>query len=103
MKKSYAKLLKNSPAHGSPEFIDYLRENNKVVFESPIWIVIENYKYHTKEKPWLTAFYKGTFQSVAIHDVPYLYKNFDWKDWNWLKKSADKQTVPGRFHIHIYK
>lgn len=99
MKKSYAKLLKEAPAHDSPAFIDYLRENNVVVFDNDQWIVIENVKYHTKEKPWLTAFWKG---DDYIGAVDYLRFLFIWRDWNWLKKSTDKQTVK-RFHLHLYR
>jgi hypothetical protein len=101
-------LLKKAPAHDSPEFIDYLRENNVVIYEDAYWIMIENCKYHTEKKPWYTAFWIGEYEEengVVVHDW---YTDIDtlwdrpWKDWNWLKKSADKQTVK-RFHIHIYK
>ena len=90
-------LLENAPAHDSPEFIDYLRENNIVVFENYRWIIIENCKYHTAERAWLTAFHKGL---DWWQDADILW--FQYGDWEWLKKSADRQTV-NRFHIHIYK
>lgn len=97
--KDYNTLLANAPAHDTPEFLQYLRDNNKVVAENEAWLVIENYKYHTPEKPWLTAFYKHAPHS-ALNALSWL--GYAFMDWNWLKKSADKQTVK-RFHIHIYK
>lgn len=94
--KSYP-LLEKAPPHNSPEFIDYLRENNRVVHESPVWIIIENCKYHTEENPWLTAFAKipDWHQYIDLLDCEY-------KDYEWLKKAKSKQTVD-RFHIHLIK
>jgi hypothetical protein len=92
--KSYP-LLKKAPPHNTPEFIDFLRENNVVVQEDNHWIVIENCKYHTKEKPWLTAFHKG-----HDHWTDCIHHLMDYIDWEWLKKAKSKQTVE-RFHIHL--
>ena len=89
-------LLLDAPAHGLPAFIDYLREKNVVVFENESWIIIENCKYHTPERPWLTAFAK------TPHDIPDLGSLSAWIDWEWKKKSSKAQTVK-RFHIHMYK
>lgn len=110
---NYEDLLKNAPAHDSDEFLDYLREHNKVVFDNGQWLVIENVKYHNlKGKPWYTAFHKTTRKSHVVigstyqiewyNDIDILWSYDDWAEWEWLKKSADKQTV-NRFHIHIYK
>lgn len=97
---NYQTLLKNAPKQDSPAFIDYLRANNVVVWENPQWIVIENAKYHTKRKPWLTAFHKP---KSRLHewwqDIDIMW--YEYGDWQWLKKSRGKQSVPGRFHIHI--
>lgn len=93
---SYA-LLGNAPDHFSPLFIDYLREHNPTVFENDNWIVIENCKYHTPERLWLTAFAKrplGEVSFQALHDK--------FGALEWLKKSAGSQTVK-RFHIHFYE
>jgi hypothetical protein len=97
LEKTYA-LLQKAPRHDSPEFIDYLRDNNKVVHESHNWIIIENCKYHTPEKPWLTAFYKHVGEHSALLDLSWL--GFLFWDWEWLKKAKSKQTVR-RFHIHL--
>ena len=87
-------LLDNAPEHDSPDFISYLRRNNVVIHEDERWIVIENCKYHTFEKPWYTAFHKeGT-----VNLFP-LIKKFGHMEWR--KKSVKKQTVK-RFHIHIF-
>lgn len=106
---TYEDLLLNAPDHNSDAFIDYLREHNKVVFENPQWIVIENFKYHKKLKPWYTAFHKprefwpGSDAKVEWwQDIDILHYQRDWKDWEWLKKAATEQTVK-RFHIHIHK
>lgn len=99
MSKKYP-LLENAPDHSRPEFIDYLRENNVVVWETDVWIVIENCKYHTKEKPWYTAFWKPVAQHSAMNALHWL--SFAFMDWEWLKKAEEKQTVK-RFHIHFYK
>lgn len=113
--RDYNELLKNAPAHDSPEFIDYLRKHNEVVFESGEWIVIENAKYHKPESPWLTAFWKGHKCEEQEYggsdykcdswwvDTDELWYHEDWAEWEWLKKAANKQTVPGRFHIHLIK
>lgn len=84
---SYDELLKNAPAHESPEFLDYLKEHNEVLYEDTNWVCIRNVKYG-----WPTAFLKGK------PDLTELIKR--WPDAEWLKKPKSKQTV-GRFHIHI--
>lgn len=88
-------LLDGAPEHQTPEFIEYLRVNNPVIFENESWIVIENCKYHKPDRPWLTAFAKA----------PYTIPSFDtleqWMDWEWKKKSVKEATIK-RFHIHMY-
>lgn len=93
---TYEELLAAAPAQDSDEFLDYLRANNKVVHEDKNWLVIENFKYHTKERPWHTAFHKVGLVSMRNLTRPYY-------NWEWLKKAKSNQTVPGRFHIHFYK
>lgn len=108
---TYEELLAGAPAHDTPEFINYLRENNKVVLDCPQWLVIENAKYHTEEKPWYTAFHiprlgrylgGGAYIVEWYEDADILYWNDNWATWEWLKKDLEKQTVK-RFHIHIHK
>lgn len=99
--KPYSELLAAAPAHDTEEFLQYLRDNNVVYDESDWWLVIENFKYHSKERPWYTAFSKQN----RLYEV-------DWLDlinilmafhtFTWLKKAASDQSVK-RFHIHIHK
>lgn len=93
-------LLKNAPPHDSPDFIDYLRDNNVVVEETSAWILIENCKYHTKKKPWLTLFAKEKVDGANWIELKDWLK--DYADWEWLKKKKEIQTVE-RFHIHLIK
>lgn len=109
---TYEELLKNAPSHDSDAFLDYLAEHNKIVFENDQWLVIENFKYHTPEKPWYTAFHKPVQKAAMIEGVRYdvdwyndidvLVYEEDWINWEWLKKSSGEQTIK-RFHIHIHK
>jgi hypothetical protein len=55
--QEYESILSSAPPdHSSQEFIDWMRDNNKVVLETKEWLVVENIKYHTTEYPWYTAF-----------------------------------------------
>ncbi len=102
---TYDELLAGAPAHDSIEFIQYLRNNNPIVFENPQWLVIKNFKYNTPERAWYTAFHKpytiGDYRSEWWQDVDILWYQ-GWQDWTWLKKPASEQTVK-RFHIHIHQ
>jgi len=107
VKIPYDQLLSGTPDHKSPLFLQFLRDNNTVILETGEWLVIENYKYHTPESPWYTAFWKGhkcdDLQCEAWWtDIDELWYHDDWADWEWLKKPVSKQTVK-RFHIHIFK
>lgn len=97
---NYEQLLAAAPAHDTEEFLQYLRDNNKVVMENESWLVIENFKYHSPERPWYTAFYKPVAQHSALNALSWL--GYAFMDWTWLKKGANEQSVK-RFHIHIYK
>lgn len=88
-------LLENAPPHDSPEFLSYLRKNNRVLYEDKHWIVIENCKYHKWNSPWLTAFLKEGVPNVAP-----LMKKFGTMEW---KKKAEKKQTVKRFHIHMYE
>lgn len=96
--------LQNAPEdHLSPEFIDYLREHNVVVYETHYWLVIENCKYHKENSAWYTAFYK-LFPIKTVREVPvdafrelFAYVNLDWQI---LIKRQKDRTVD-RFHVHI--
>lgn len=103
MKKNYKNLLKNAPKHDSVDFLEYLRKNNKVVFDNPQWIVIQNAKYHTKKKPWYTAFHKPSTKGLSdwCMDIDILWYIYG-PTWNYLVKSDKKQTIK-RQHVHIHK
>lgn len=90
-------LLGDAPDHFSEDFIVYLRKHNPVVFEDDDWIVIENCKYHTPERMWLTAFAKRPLDQTRF---TVLHDKFGALEW--LKKAADSQTVK-RFHVHFYE
>lgn len=96
-KLPYEELLKLAPPHDSDEFLTFLEENNEVVYSTGDWLIVKNYKYHTEEKPWLTAFstlipFDGDIQSLCA----------SFSDWKWIKKHPKDQTVK-RFHIHLTK
>lgn len=96
MRTPYEKRLDEAPDHLSEEFLDYLRAKNVVVYESSRWLIIENCKYHTREKAWWTAFYKedGRYWRNYIEELEQFQK-FDL-----LIKSPLRRTVQ-RFHIHL--
>lgn len=101
IKQDYATLLKNAPPHDSDEFLIYLMNNNVVVKQTEHWLIIENCKYHTEEKPWWTAFLRDktalsawVFTSELVKIVP--------DGWSLMKKPADKQSIK-RPHYHIVK
>lgn len=93
-------LLEKAPAHDTLEFIDYLRKNNVVVQEDDMWILIENCKYHTPEKPWYTLFAKQSVDDDLWNELRAWFSEYI--DWEWRKKRASDQTVK-RFHIHLIK
>ena len=94
-------LLKKAPKdHNSEEFLQFLRDNNKVISETRVWLVIENCKYNAPERRWYTAFFKlnGLPQRTHIGklflDTPY--------GWSLMMKEPGKRTIE-RPHIHIYE
>lgn len=91
----YNDLLGKMPPHESPEFITFIRNNNRLVFEDDIWIVIENFKYNRIRRPWYVAFAKTQNYNAFILDVKY-------GDWKWIKNPPDIRTI-NRFHFHIYR
>lgn len=94
-------LLKEAPPHEMPEFLEYLRGNNKVVHECEDWLVIENCKYHRPDRPWYTAFTKGEYWLDTWRiDIRGLLARFGGLEWK--KKSWKDQTVR-RPHIHMYE
>jgi hypothetical protein len=93
-------LLEQAPKdHMSIEFIQFLREKNVVVKEMKNWLIIENCKYHTKEKPWYTAFYKKLIPEQHELGQLLVFAPFGY---NVMIKPPEERTVQ-RWHAHIYK
>jgi len=106
---NYEQILANAPAnHNSTAFLNYLRENNKVVHENGEWLVIENCKYHMKDgKKWHTAFLKSNGGWFIIQDNHYLALKsviiaMGYSQWNMLLRGPKDRTV-GRLHVHFYE
>lgn len=104
---NYEDILAKAPPADTPAFLDYLREHNPVVFDNPQWLVIRNIKYDSPEREWLTAFLKNRgldwYEKAEWYDdVDILWFHFG-PEYNFLIKSSKKQTVPNRFHMHMYK
>lgn len=95
MSMKYQQLLSKMPVHDSPEFIDWIRINNPVVYENEHWIVIENFKYHFLSRPWLVAFAKT--DKLEMTDLLRVYG-----DWGLLKNLPKDMTI-NRVHFHIYR
>lgn len=95
---SYQSLLAEAPDHLSPEFIDYLRDNNVVVFEDDFWIVIENIKYHSSTQAHHTAFTKKHGIPGVNGIPPWHYRLYP--GWEIHIKPSSKRTVQ-RWHVHF--
>lgn len=94
-KSEYELRLSQSPDHSTPEFIDFLREHNNVIWENQHWIIIENCKYEN----WRTAFWKHTdFKSGFYKSLGQVLDQYP--ECEWRKKHGKKQSIK-RFHIHI--
>ena len=85
---TYETLLANAPDHLSPEFLEYLKEHNEVVFDDDSFLAVKNVKYG-----WTTAFAKT--EDPRLDGLIVLYGDYEWR-----VKPKSKRTVK-RFHIHI--
>lgn len=102
----YDKLLQICPPHDSDSFIEFLRAKNPVTFEDEEWIVVENYKYHSKSTLHYTAFVKRFVQYPHELDV----KQNDsltqitrkYKGW-FIYVNPDEQRSVYRLHYHFVK
>lgn len=97
---SYA-LLEQAPTdHNSEEFLQFLRDRNEVIKETPTWLIIANCKYDAPARRWFTAFFKrnGLPQKEHLGDlfinVPY--------GWAMMMKPPEKRTVQ-RPHVHLFQ
>lgn len=109
-KEAYSNRLRECPAYDTPEFIDYLRQNNKVVDENSTWILIENCKYHKPDSGYYTAFFKPETKYRNI--TPNLLFPTEWSSlfrmyqkyssgWEFCIKADFDKSIRTRFHIHF--
>jgi len=90
----YQKLLSKAPKdHFSREFVQFLKENNKVIEETDNWLIIEN----CKDPSDYTAFYKGdVFEGIGkLQELVANYYPREWKI-----KAPHKRSVK-LFHVHL--
>jgi len=73
-------------------------------YETPSWLIIENIKYHQKDKQWWTAFYKYDInleEDFSNNErIGYLFRNFVPKGWILKENKKEEQSI-GRYHLHI--
>lgn len=103
-------LLEKAPEdHFSPEFLQFLRDNNVVVFENEGWLVIENCKYNMQgdgeHKRWHTAFLKSNEPWVLIQDEHWnrlrgVIIMMGYSTWEMRIKRPHARTVK-RLHVHF--
>lgn len=95
---TYKELLAKAPDHLSHEFVFYLRDNSVVVYEDDDWIMVENFKYHTKEKGHYTAFIKNAGKSYELPPW-HIYTQYC-KGWEIVvKRKSDRSVL--RWHVHF--
>lgn len=109
---TYEKLLADAPQdHLSNEFLEYLKRFNRIVWENDQWLVIENFKYHTPDDNWYTAFHKpkekgDRFYSNAVtsmwDDLDILDSKFRQMGFDLLIKASERQSVR-RAHVHLIR
>lgn len=80
----------------SPEFLDFLRSEGKVISEDKNWLVVEDLIRSKPDRPWHTAYHKHGMMSMRFLSSRY------W-EWEWLKPAKKPDGKPQRFHIHFYK
>lgn len=108
-------LLEQAPKdHNKTEFLNFLRENNKVVHENHEWLVIENCKYDKQaplettrrgEKRWHTAFLKSNqgwfmIQDNHWHALKSVMIAMGYAQWEMLIKRPHDRSVK-RLHVHF--
>lgn len=105
--EKYQEFLKTAPVdHFSDEFVEFLKQNNKVIKKYWGWLIIRNKKYWTKENDWLTAFYIDSLDSKnnnylrGVEKLEILCDEYS--DREWLIKAPSKRTVK-LFHVHLIK
>lgn len=106
---TYSLLEKAPKNHHSPEFLQFLRDNNTVVFENDYWLFIENCKYNNQDgnKRWHTAFLKSNQGWFIMQDAHYhalksamIMSDLDYTQWE-MRIKAPKNRSVGRYHVHF--
>ena len=98
--EQYEGILNSAPPnHESESFLQYLRENNVVVLETPEWLVIQNVKYHSDTNPWYTAFDKG---SDFILEYKLQLLQWEYPEYRYMFNSVYCRTIK-RFHVHLFR
>ena len=84
--------------HHSDEYVEYLRKS-PVVIETKEWLVVENIKYHTEEKPWYTAFLLCPDMTLE-----YTIQMLKWEfpEYRMIINPTLTQSVK-RYHIHLIR
>lgn len=100
MVETYDLLEKAPKDHNSEEFLQFLRDNNNIVSEDYAWLIIENCKYHTKNRPWYTAFAKVDTVLLALSEMNGL--SYEFPDMHIILKPDTHRSVD-RFHVHLTK
>jgi hypothetical protein len=98
--QNYTELLNNAPDHLSEEFLQYLRDNNPVIEEDTYFLIIENCKHHSPEKPYYTAFWKlgeSYRDTDKLARLTFLDRH---PEWEVTKRKKADQSVK-RWHCHL--
>lgn len=99
-------LLEQAPEnHHSTAFLNFLRENNKVVHENAEWLIIENCKYNKENERWHTAFLKSNkgwhiMQAIHFEALKSAINQMGYEQWELRIKKPSHRTVK-RFHVHF--
>lgn len=96
--EQYQEFLKQAPKdHFSDEFIQFLREKNKVVKDTSVWLIIENVK-NPKD---YTAFYiRQDWKNLYFSFLTDLSLLHEYADREWKIKAPHKRSVK-LFHVHL--
>lgn len=101
--KEYLKLIKNMPDSMSDEYLQFMRDRVKVVYEDIDWIIVENIKYHTLENPHYTAFTKDTHNWMNLNGLMLIAKfKLDIDSWFTYRNHTKARSIE-RNHVHFVK
>ncbi len=99
-KEQYDKILNSAPQdHTTDEFVSWLRDNNKIILETPDWLVVDNIKYSTEELPWYTAFDLRPDDTLQLK---YLKLQWEFPEYKMIIHPFVTRSIK-RFHIHLIR